>query len=176
MERPLNFHKQHTNLKKVVQKAICKHFHVVQASTFVGLCVAWDRKATATIPTMSGQAGQPDLYFVLAPLGVYVGVEIKTGNAKQSKEQKQWQKIIEGVGGFYFVATSKEQAIEAMHSIMREVQKRIIDLSALLNAQDIYSITKQKRKEHGEEIVTVPERRKRKKVLQAGGYNAVIPK
>jgi hypothetical protein len=174
MERPLNFHKQHTNLKKVVQKAICKHFDVVQASTFVGLCVAWDRRATAKIPTMSGQAGQPDLYFVLAPLGVYVGIEIKTGNAKQSKEQKQWQKTIEAVGGFYFVATSKEQSIEAMHSVMCEVQKRTINFVALLNTQDIYSITKQKRKEHGQEIVTVPERRKRKKVLQVGGNHAVI--
>lgn len=55
-----------------------------------------------------GVAGQADLY-VLAPCEVtgkilYIEIEVKTEKGRQSKDQKVWEKFIEGMGGLYLVA------------------------------------------------------------------------
>lgn len=49
--------------------------------------------------------------------GVFVGLEIKTGNAKQQRNQKLFQSLIEGLGGWYFVVRSVEDAIRAVHEV-----------------------------------------------------------
>lgn len=49
--------------------------------------------------------------------GKFVGIEIKTGaTSVQSKHQKNFQKMIEKQGGFYFLIRSEEQ-----FNILREV-------------------------------------------------------
>ena len=42
---------------------------------------------------------------------VHVEIEIKTGNARQSKAQKAWEKFIKEMGGVYVLAREPDQTI-----------------------------------------------------------------
>lgn len=44
-------------------------------------------------------------------IGIRIEIEIKTGEAKQSPEQRTWQRIIENFGGIHILARSEQQAI-----------------------------------------------------------------
>lgn len=62
-----------------------------------------------------GVPGMPDVYGIIKNshgYGLFLGIEIKTGNAKQSEKQKKFQKIIESLGGVYIVGRSLDQVIE----------------------------------------------------------------
>lgn len=50
-----------------------------------------------------GRKGQADLLAVLPPSGHLVGIEIKTGSGRQTKEQRDWQAALQAVGGTYLV-------------------------------------------------------------------------
>ena len=39
--------------------------------------------------------------------GIFLGIEVKTGNAKQSKFQINFQKMVEKMGGIYVLITDK---------------------------------------------------------------------
>jgi len=39
--------------------------------------------------------------------GLFLGIEVKTGSAKQSKDQKRFQNMIDKMGGIYVVITDK---------------------------------------------------------------------
>ena len=51
-----------------------------------------------------GEKGQPDIFCVVD--GKIYGCEIKRSTGKQSKEQIEWQKRFEEVGGVYILARS----------------------------------------------------------------------
>lgn len=61
-----------------------------------------------------GTPGQADISGVLAPSGRRVEIEVKTGSAVQSKEQRNWQAMIEKHGGLYVVARSVEDVERAL--------------------------------------------------------------
>ena len=50
-------------------------------------------------------------------IGAYVGVEIKTSKGRQSNEQKDWQRVIEGRCGLYRIARSTEEMQEIIESV-----------------------------------------------------------
>jgi hypothetical protein len=54
-----------------------------------------------------GFPGSPDILGIL-PNGQYLGIEIKTGNAVQNKNQKKFRKKIDENNGVYLVIRSLE--------------------------------------------------------------------
>lgn len=54
-----------------------------------------------------GLKGSPDIIGVIEG-GRFLGIEVKTGCATQSPQQKKFQKIFEQLGGLYIVARSLE--------------------------------------------------------------------
>lgn len=58
-----------------------------------------------------GITGECDLQGIVLPKGRMLAIEVKTGNAVLSKEQKIWKIMIEKFGGIYILARSVEQAL-----------------------------------------------------------------
>lgn len=44
--------------------------------------------------------------------GIRLEIEVKTGSGRQSPDQKNYQRMIESLGGLYFLARSVSQALE----------------------------------------------------------------
>lgn len=65
-----------------------------------------------------GTPGQADIEMILD--GRHIEVEVKRPGKKQSKRQVKYQQILERSGGIYVVATSPEQAIEAINDRLRQ--------------------------------------------------------
>ena len=55
-----------------------------------------------------GFVGSPDILGIL-PNGQYLGIEIKSGNAVQNKNQKKFQKVINENHGMYLIIHSVEE-------------------------------------------------------------------
>ena len=99
----MNYYKQHQILLKQVLKALQKKYpqgrfferHVGMFFTKIGAPIKINTK------------GMADLWGVIE--GVHIEIEIKTGKAKQTKFQKNWEKQIKNMGGFYFVIRSVEE-------------------------------------------------------------------
>lgn len=43
---------------------------------------------------------------------IHIEIEAKSGNAKQTPDQKKWQKLIENMGGFYLLLKDEKQAVK----------------------------------------------------------------
>jgi hypothetical protein len=50
--------------------------------------------------------------------GRRIEIEVKTGNAKQSKEQKKWQIMIEKFGGIFILARSVDGALNDFEKML----------------------------------------------------------
>jgi len=59
--------------------------------------------------------GAPDL--IACYRGVYVGFEIKVEGKKQTPKQIEFEKRILDAGGFYYVLTSINDAVNAIHDL-----------------------------------------------------------
>ena len=62
-----------------------------------------------------GLKGMSDLYGVIKDkngVGRFICIEVKTGNAKQTKEQKNFMNMVINMGGIYIVGRSVNQVIE----------------------------------------------------------------
>lgn len=66
--------------------------------------------------------GMADLYgFIsLHNILIHLEAEVKTGKAVQTKEQKDWQKLIESMGGCYLLVRDSEEAIQQLENYLRE--------------------------------------------------------
>lgn len=53
-----------------------------------------------------GLPGSSDLLGIISPHGKILCIEVKTGNARQSKQQKAFQNMVIKFGGIYVVARS----------------------------------------------------------------------
>jgi len=75
---------------------------------------AWNNACGRAIPLRSkrvvqfGVPGMPDIAGVM-PGGRFIGVEIKTGKSRLSKQQRAWKKRCIEVGGLYLTIRSIEQ-------------------------------------------------------------------
>ena len=61
-------------------------------------------------PFRYGLVGSPDIIGILNN-GKFVGIECKTGNAKQSEQQKNFEKMCTKFNAIYFVAREKMAAV-----------------------------------------------------------------
>jgi hypothetical protein len=52
-----------------------------------------------------------ELFDKLAPVGVFLSIEVKTGDAVSTEKQKAWAKMVRDMGGVSGVARSVEDAI-----------------------------------------------------------------
>ena len=55
-----------------------------------------------------GLKGSADITGIIQPAGVRLEIEVKTGVARQSKEQRNFEAMIERFGGIYIVARDLE--------------------------------------------------------------------
>ena len=72
-----------------------------------------------------GLKGSADISGILCD-GTRIEIEVKSGNAVQSEQQKKFQKMIELFKGIYILARSKDDAVNQLQEICR---LRGIDLS-----------------------------------------------
>lgn len=63
-----------------------------------------------------GLKGSSDLIGILLG-GKIICLECKTGNASQSKEQKNFEAMIKKFGGYYFVVRSTEEALKIVTEV-----------------------------------------------------------
>lgn len=57
-----------------------------------------------------GNKGEPDLWGIVYPFGLYFVIEAKTGTGRLSKDQKKWRDFLESMGCIHIEARSVEQA------------------------------------------------------------------
>ena len=62
-----------------------------------------------------GLKGSADIIGIMEPNGKFIAIEVKTGNAKQSKQQKIFEQMVTKSGGIYIVARSVQCVSEALH-------------------------------------------------------------
>jgi hypothetical protein len=65
-----------------------------------------------------GLIGSADISGIIFP-GFRLEIEVKTGNAVQSPQQKNFQKMIEDLGGIYILAHSVSEANDKLQEISR---------------------------------------------------------
>lgn len=66
--------------------------------------------------------GMADVYGIISlhNILIHLEFEMKTGKAVQTKEQKDWQKMIQSKGGFYCLVRDEAQAIENLKHYLIE--------------------------------------------------------
>lgn len=67
-----------------------------------------------------GKVGSSDLIGVMPPNGRMTCIEIKTGKAKQSKKQKDFEQMISKCGGIYIVVRDDAQIEPQLLKLKRE--------------------------------------------------------
>jgi hypothetical protein len=89
-----------------------------------GLAVPWGQSNTVNARPIhfGGPNGCADLSGIVnyaqAP-GRRLEIEVKTGTARQSMEQKDFQAMIQKFGGIYFIAKSIDEACTKLESAIR---------------------------------------------------------
>ena len=74
-----------------------------------------------------GVNGESDIQFIMNVngLGIMGSIEVKTGNAGQSTDQKNYEAMIKKFGGIYFVARSVEDATIGIEKAKLEILEKI---------------------------------------------------
>lgn len=102
---------------------------IIDTMVFLGkeassLCRLWRNETgmglnirTGT-PFKYGLEGSPDLIGICKG-GFILGLECKTGGAKQSVAQRNFEEMIKNFNGHYYVIRSKEEALEIVRNICR---------------------------------------------------------
>jgi hypothetical protein len=67
-----------------------------------------DRLVTFGVP------GTPDICGVLAPQGRWLGIEVKSAEGRQRRDQQRFQRVITRFGGVYILARSVEDVDRAL--------------------------------------------------------------
>lgn len=52
---------------------------------------------------------------------IHIEIEVKTGSARQSKDQKNWEKFINGMGGIYIVARDPIETEKRLKSLIQGI-------------------------------------------------------
>lgn len=100
-------------LESEVQKAILAYLEVTRTFHYRNNSGAY--KAEHGSFVRYGTPGSPDIVCVIR--GHYVGLEVKRPGGKLSPMQKQFAKELIDHGGYYFMVTSIDDVIKAIHSI-----------------------------------------------------------
>lgn len=91
------------------------------AISATGLVLAWSHPTgSAQAPSGAwinyGLVGSSDIVGLVKG-GFFIGIEVKTGEAKQSKEQLRFEHAVRIKDGHYFVARDVESAVEFVKSV-----------------------------------------------------------
>lgn len=72
-------------------------------------------------PMQINKKGMADLYgyFSCHKILVHIEAEAKTGKAVQTKEQKDWQRHIESMGGCYILFRSEQDFVDQLESYLK---------------------------------------------------------
>jgi hypothetical protein len=92
-----NYYKDHQILLKQCLKALQKKYPL---GRFFERHVGMFYRRNG-IPIKINQKGMADVWGVVD--GVHIEIEFKTGKARQTKEQKSWEKVVKSFGGKYYV-------------------------------------------------------------------------
>lgn len=117
----MSYYKRHQNLIKKFKIDLIKEIPSIRIfDNHVGLFYTKNNT-----PIKIGINGQADCFALFPSIHglLYISLEFKTGNARQSKDQKNWQKFIEKNNGIYMI-------------IRDDYYSQIEDLKKRLNWQD----------------------------------------
>ena len=112
------YYKQHQNLIQQFKLQVIKEIPNLHLfDRHVGLFYTKNN-----VPLKIGLNGQADLYGLYnnGKQLIHIEIEAKTGNAKQSKEQKNWQAFIEKNNGIYIL-------------LKNDINAAILEIKNLLN-------------------------------------------
>ena len=101
---------EHTNLINAMMLAIGRRSDLKAFKRHVGQTSDYIRY---------GRNGEGDIEIVLAPRGRVLYLEGKTGNAKQSTDQKSFQAYMTALGAQYHVFRSVEEGLEFIRNAER---------------------------------------------------------
>jgi hypothetical protein len=78
-------------------------------------------------PIRINKPGMADVWGLIPHNGqlIHVEIEVKTGNAKQSRDQKKWEKFINNLDGIYIIARSVEQTVAELRFQIYGTPKRL---------------------------------------------------
>lgn len=107
----MNQTKTHTALLNEVLEAIGSFSFLRVWKNNTGVALSFSGHVTRF-----GLKGSADILGILRG-GKFLAIEIKTGNAIQTEHQKSFQKMIESLGGIYWVIRSKKEALERISSL-----------------------------------------------------------
>ena len=115
---------EHQRLLHECMLAVSKHFHNARMfKRIVGNFLLPKTHERISV----NKKGMPDAYIIFfLQYPIHIEVEIKTGNAVLSKNQKLFKKFIEDNEGIYIVCRSVEQLIEALKEIKERVKSNIL--------------------------------------------------
>jgi hypothetical protein len=65
-----------------------------------------------------GLQGSADILGIIAPSGRFLGIEVKSATGRQTPQQKNFQSMVESMGGVYILARSVEEAMVCLKTIM----------------------------------------------------------
>lgn len=74
-------------------------------------------KAGRRRPFRGARNGTSDLVGYFAPLGRYIGLELKVGKNTQSDDQKAFEVDVKAKGGLYFVVRDMQELEDVLSSI-----------------------------------------------------------
>lgn len=64
-----------------------------------------------------GVTGSADVLGICGPCGNFIAIEIKTGSAIQTKQQKTYQEVIEKLGALYVILRT-EKDLDALYDLL----------------------------------------------------------
>jgi len=105
-------YREHQNILRKFKVIACQEFPMMRV---------FDRHV-GTFKTMTdqmikiNQKGMADAYAIYSTKYglIHIEIECKSGNAKQSKDQKNWQRFIESLGGIYILLRDVDNAISEL--------------------------------------------------------------
>lgn len=112
----MNYYKEHQKLLKQVLKALQKMY---PSGRFFQRHVGMFFTANG-IPIKINTKGMSDLWGIIN--GIHIEIEIKTGKARQTEDQKNWESAIKKMGSHYFVIRS----IKDLEQIKETLQNPLV--------------------------------------------------
>lgn len=100
-------------LEKETQNAILAYLEITQRFHYRNNSGAYKTEHGSYV--RYGTPGSPDIVCVIN--GFYIGFEVKRRGGKLSPDQRKFQKELTDNGGYYFLVTSVDDVIKAIHSI-----------------------------------------------------------
>ena len=95
--------------------ALLKYYHsvyVIRNNSFSGKII---RPNGSTGYVQNSKKGSPDL--ILCKNGLWIGIELKTEDGKQSPDQREAEKCIREAGGLYFIVRDVDEMEHVLNCI-----------------------------------------------------------